>query len=113
MLWGTGSPRREFLHVRDLARAISDIGINYDSPLHLNVGSGIDISILELAELVSKETAYAGAVVWDASKPDGTPRKLLDVSRIKSLGWEPLVSLEDGVRETISWYKSNPNWKKR
>ena len=113
VLWGTGSPRREFLHVRDLARAISDIGINYDSPLHLNVGSGIDISILELADLVSKETSYAGAVVWDTSKPDGTPRKLLDVSRVKSLGWEPLVSLEDGVRETISWYKSNPSWKKR
>ena len=113
VLWGTGSPRREFLHVRDLARAISDIGINYDSPLHLNVGSGIDISILELADLVSKETSYAGAVVWDTSKPDGTPRKLLDVSRVKSLGWEPLVSLDDGVRETISWYKSNPSWKKR
>lgn len=113
VLWGTGSPRREFLHVRDLAKAITDIAINYDNSLHLNVGSGNDISVLELSELVSRETAYAGNIVWDSSRPDGTPKKLLDISRIKSLGWKPLISLEDGIRETISWYKSNPNWKKR
>ncbi len=103
-LWGTGSPRREFLHVDDLARACVFLLENYDDPQTINVGTGSDVTIKELAELVQRVVGYGGDLVWDDSKPDGTPRKLLDVSRLNDLGWKPEVDLEDGVRATYDWY---------
>ncbi|CAN5363494.1 GDP-L-fucose synthase [soil metagenome] len=102
--WGTGSPMREFLHVDDLARAIVFLLENYDSPEPINVGTGEDQSIREIAELVAKVVGYEGEIEWDTSKPDGTPRKLLDVSRLKALGWSPTISLEDGLRDTVKWF---------
>ena len=102
--WGSGSPMREFLHVDDLARAIVFLLESYDSPEPINVGTGEDQSIREIAELVAKVVGYEGEIEWDTSKPDGTPRKLLDVSRLKALGWSPTVSLEDGLRDTVDWF---------
>jgi len=102
--WGTGSPRREFLHVDDLADAIVFLLENYDSPETINVGTGVDLSIREISELIAGIVGFAGAVEWDTSKKDGTPRKLLDVSRLRSLGWAPRISLEDGLRHTVDWY---------
>lgn len=102
--WGTGSPMREFLHVDDLARAIVFLLESYDSPEPINVGTGEDQSIREIAELVAKVVGYEGEIEWDISKPDGTPRKLLDVSRLKALGWSPTISLEDGLRDTVKWF---------
>ncbi|NTW41235.1 MAG: GDP-L-fucose synthase [Cellulomonadaceae bacterium] len=102
--WGSGSPMREFLHVDDLARAIEFLLENYDSPEPINVGTGEDQSIREIAELVAKVVGYEGEIAWDTSKPDGTPRKLLDVSRLKALGWSPTISLEDGLRDTVAWF---------
>jgi GDP-L-fucose synthase len=95
---------REFLHVDDLARAIEFLLENYDSPEPINVGTGEDQSIREIAELVAKVVGYEGEIAWDTSKPDGTPRKLLDVSRLKALGWSPTISLEDGLRDTVAWF---------
>ena len=106
-LWGSGNPRREFLHVDDLATAI-DISLdNYDSELHMNVGTGEDLTIKELAGLISELTEFKGEILWDISKSDGTPRKVLDVSRIQKLGWSPKISLRDGIQSTIDWYKKN------
>lgn len=105
-LWGSGSPRREFLYIDDFARAVMTVAEKYDEKLHLNVGTGADISIKKLAELVSETVGYQGEISWDTSKPDGTPRKVLDVSRIKTLGWEPKVDLKNGIRNTLDWYKS-------
>jgi GDP-L-fucose synthase len=102
--WGSGTPRREFLHVDDLARAIVLLMEEYDSPETINVGTGEDQSIREIAELVAKVVGYEGEIAWDTSKPDGMPRKLLDVSRLKALGWRPATSLEDGLRDTVQWY---------
>lgn len=102
--WGSGSPMREFLHVDDLARAIVFLLESYDSPEPINVGTGEDQSIREIAELVAKVVGYDGEIEWDTSKPDGTPRKLLDVSRLKALGWSPTISLEDGLRDTVQWF---------
>jgi GDP-L-fucose synthase len=102
--WGTGSPRREFLHVDDLADAIVFLLENYDSPETINVGTGEDLSIREISELIAGIVGFAGAVEWDTTKKDGTPRKLLDVSRLRSLGWAPRISLEDGLRDTVDWY---------
>ncbi len=102
--WGSGSPQREFLHVDDLARAIVLLLEKYDSPEPINVGTGEDQSIREIAELVARVVGYEGEIEWDTSKPDGMPRKLLDVSRLKALGWSPTVSLEDGLRDTVDWY---------
>jgi GDP-L-fucose synthase len=104
-LWGTGSPRREFLHADDLGRACLFLLENYDDDVAINVGVGEDISIKELAELIQKVTAFEGVIDWDSSKPDGTPRKLLDVSRATALGWEAEISLEEGIRSTYEWYK--------
>jgi GDP-L-fucose synthase len=104
-LWGTGSPKREFLHVDDLAAAVVHLGNTYDSSEHLNIGTGEDLSIKELAELVAELSGFRGELAWDSSKPDGTPRKVLDVSKAKALGWEPKISLRDGVASTIAWYK--------
>jgi len=103
-LWGTGTPRREFLHVDDLARACLHLLENYDDSSHVNVGTGVDLTVHELAEIVARVVGYEGVLAWDRSKPDGTPRKLLDVSRINQLGWKPEIALEDGIRSTYSWY---------
>jgi GDP-L-fucose synthase len=104
-LWGTGSPKREFLHVDDLASAVVLLGDVYDSKEHLNIGTGEDLTIKELAELVAQLAGFSGEIAWDATKPDGTPRKVLDVSKAKSLGWAPQISLRDGIASTIAWYK--------
>jgi GDP-L-fucose synthase len=104
-LWGSGSPLREFLHVDDLAQAVVLASENYDSSLHLNVGTGEDLSIKELAQKVSNAAGFTGDIEWDSTKPDGTPRKVLNVSRIKALGWKPTITLEDGITLTIAWYK--------
>lgn len=107
VLWGTGNPKREFLHSRDLAEATLFMLEKYDGDSHVNVGTGEDLSIKELATLIAREANFKGEIKWDRDKPDGTPRKLLDVSRIKALGWTPAVSLEEGVRETIDWFRIN------
>jgi GDP-L-fucose synthase len=106
-LWGSGSPRREFLHADDLGRACLYLLDNYDDEVAINVGVGEDVSIKELAELIQKITGFEGNIEWDSSKPDGTPRKLLDVSRISALGWKAQISLADGIRSTYEWYKAN------
>jgi GDP-L-fucose synthase len=103
-LWGTGSPRREFLHVDDLAAACVFLLERYDHPQFINVGVGKDLTIRALAELVREVVGYEGELVWDTSKPDGTPRKLLDVSRLTGLGWRPSIGLEDGIRSTYAWF---------
>ena len=102
--WGTGSPRREFLYVDDLARAIVHVLYNYSGNELLNVGTGEDVTIKEVSELVAKTVGYEGEVVWDHTKPDGTPRKVLDISRILATGWKPKVSLESGLKTTVEWY---------
>ena len=104
VLWGTGTPRREFLHTSDLASAVSHLLQNYDADSHVNVGTGSDVSIAELADLVADAVGYSGDIVWDTSKPDGTPRKLLDVSKLESTGWRPHVDLADGIAETYAWF---------
>ena len=106
-LWGTGTPRREFLHVDDLARACLLVMERYEGEGILNVGTGEDLPIRDLAELVARETGYGGRILWDPSRPDGTPRKVLDVGRMKALGWEPRIGLEEGVRETVRWYRES------
>jgi GDP-L-fucose synthase len=106
-LWGTGTPRREFLHVDDLARACLHLLENYDDPQTINVGTGEDLPIRDLAELVADVVGYPGRITWDASMPDGTPRKLLDVSRIKALGWQPTIDLREGIASTVAWYREN------
>jgi GDP-L-fucose synthase len=108
-LWGTGNPYREFLYVDDLAEACVSLMENYRSREigeFVNIGTGRDITIRELAELVKEVVGFEGQILWDSSKPDGTPQKLLDVSKIKSLGWEPKTSLEEGIRKTYEWYIS-------
>ena len=104
-IWGSGKPLREFLHVDDLARAVLLVSEDFDTDIHLNVGSGLETSIQDLANLVANLCSYSGEIEWDDSKPDGTPRKVLDSSRIRNLGWEPSVTLKDGVASTINWYK--------
>jgi GDP-L-fucose synthase len=105
-LWGTGSPKREFLHADDLGRACLFLLENYDDDVAINVGFGEDIAIAELADLIKSIVGFEGKIEWDSSKPDGTPRKLLDVSRMKNLGWSPTISLEDGIVSTYKWYLS-------
>lgn len=105
-LWGSGTPRREFLHVDDLANACMFLLEEYDAEIPLNVGCGVDITIKELAEIIAQVTGYQGSIEWDSSKPDGTPQKLLDTSRINSLGWKPTIPLEIGIRETYEWFKT-------
>ena len=106
-LWGTGTPRREFLHVDDLANAACFLMENYDAPEWLNVGVGEDLTIAELAALVARVVGYTGRIVFDPSRPDGTPRKLLDVSRIHALGWHAQIPLERGIASTYEWYKTH------
>ena len=107
VVWGSGTPRREFLHVDDLADACLFLMQGYDEEAIINVGVGEDVSIAELAALVQRVVGYEGDIVFDASKPDGTPRKLLDVSRLGSLGWRARIGLEDGLRQTYRWYQEN------
>ncbi|MYX32321.1 MULTISPECIES: GDP-L-fucose synthase [unclassified Streptomyces] len=105
VLWGSGSPRREFLHVDDLAAACAVLLRAYDGEEPVNIGCGDDLTIRELAETVREVTGYEGAVAWDTSKPDGTPRKLLDISRLSALGWKPQIPLRDGIAATYRWWK--------
>jgi GDP-L-fucose synthase len=105
--WGSGSPRREFLHVDDMAAACLHLMENYDGPSQVNVGTGSDVTIRELATVVADAVGYQGAIEWDTSKPDGTPRKLLDVSRLAQAGWTASIGLEDGIRSTVKWYRDN------
>lgn len=105
-LWGSGSPRREFLHSDDLALACLHLLETYSGPIALNVGTGEDISISELANLIAETTGYTGAIYWDSGKPDGTPRKLLDITRIANTGWKPSIPLSEGLLKTFSWYKN-------
>jgi GDP-L-fucose synthase len=107
VLWGTGSPRREFLHVDDLADACLFIMQRYDEAEHINVGTGEDLTIRELAELVRDVVHPQARLVFDPSKPDGTPRKLLDVGRLQRLGWRPRIALRDGVAATYAWFLDN------
>lgn len=107
ILWGTGSPRREFLFVDDLAKAVIFCMENETPEYLYNVGTGKDIPIKELAELVKKITGFNGNIIWDNSKPDGTPRKLLDTSKLRELGWEYSTELEDGIRKTYDWFLKN------
>jgi GDP-L-fucose synthase len=107
-IWGTGSPRREFLHVDDMAAAAVFLMQNYSEPEIVNVGAGEDVTIAELAKIVSKIVGYQGNLVFDATKPDGTPRKLLDVSRLHAMGWRHRIGLEDGIAATYEWFKTNP-----
>ena len=106
-LWGTGSPKREFLHVDDLAKAVAVLLAKYDADSHINIGSGEDVTIKDLATSIALATGFTGDIKWDATKPDGTPRKVMDVSRIKALGWKPEISLQDGIAQTVEWYQSN------
>jgi GDP-L-fucose synthase len=107
-LWGTGSPKREFLHSDDLGRACLFLLENYHDDVAINVGVGDDISIRDLADLIQRIVGFEGDVLWDDTKPDGTPRKLLDVSRITALGWTSQIGLEDGIRSTHEWFKNAP-----
>jgi len=107
VVWGTGKPRREFLHVDDAARACLFLLETYDSPEIINVGCGEDIAIRELAELICEVIGFNGELSWDTTKPDGTPRKLLDVTRLKNLGWQPTIPLREGIARTYEWFVKN------
>ena len=106
-LWGDGSPMREFLHVDDLAEACYTCMEKYDGEEHINVGTGEDVTIKELAETIVDVVGYKNDYEWDTSKPNGTPRKVLNVDKIKSLGWEPKISLREGIESTYEWFKEN------
>jgi len=107
--WGTGSPRREFLHVDDLAEACLFLMEEYDGKAFVNIGTGSDLPIKELAELISHVVGYEGDIVWDTDKPDGTPRKLMNCDRIHALGWTHRIGLEEGLRTVYEEYRSNPD----
>ncbi|MBV9618833.1 MAG: GDP-L-fucose synthase [Verrucomicrobia bacterium] len=107
VVWGTGTPRREFLHVDDCASACLFMIEKYDSPEIVNVGCGEDISIRELAELICDVVGFKGELTWDKTKPDGTPRKLLDVSKLRGLGWAPTIPLREGIAKTYDWFLKN------
>jgi GDP-L-fucose synthase len=107
IVWGTGKPRREFLHVDDLASACVLILEKYDSPEIINLGCGEDISIRELAELICDVVGFEGELAWDTTKPDGTPRRLLDVTKLRTLGWKPAIPLRDGIARTYEWFRAN------
>ena len=106
-LWGSGAPLREFLHADDLASACIFLLENYNDEIAINIGTGKDLSIKDLAELIKEIVGFDGAIEWDSSKPDGTPRKLLDVSRMTALGWSPSIGLEEGIRSTYEWFLDN------
>lgn len=106
-IWGTGTPRREFLHVDDLADAVLHLLETYDAEPIVNIGWGEDVTIAELARLVAAAAGFRGEILFDASKPDGTPRKLLDTSRLTALGWRPRIALEEGIERTYAWFQSH------
>lgn len=106
-IWGTGKPFREFLHVDDLAKAVIFLMQNYNNSEIVNIGTGSDITIKDLAILIKKIVQYDDQIIFDTNAPDGTPKKLLDVTRINSLGWKAQISLEDGIKSTLDWYKKN------
>jgi GDP-L-fucose synthase len=106
-LWGSGSPLREFLHVDDLAKAIVLCLDKYDDSKQINVGSGQEVSIKDLAGKISKAVGFSGEIIWDSSKPDGTMRKILDSSKIANLGWKPLIALDQGIASSVEWYLQN------
>lgn len=105
--WGTGTPRREFLHVDDMAEACLHLMEHYDGPEQVNVGTGRDVTIREIAESVARVVGFTGETLWDSSKPDGTPQKLLDVSKLAGAGWTAQIDLEDGLASTVDWYHAN------
>lgn len=105
--WGTGSPRREFLHADDLADACLHLLEHYDGAQHVNVGSGTDVTIREIAEVIADRVGFTGQTHWDATKPNGTPQKLLDVTMLARLGWTSQISLQEGVRRTVGWYREH------
>ena len=105
--WGTGSPRREFLHSDDLADACLHLLEHYDGPQQINIGTGSDVTIREIAGTISNATGFAGETRWDTSKPDGTPQKLLDVSALTRLGWSAKISLQHGIEQTVDWYRQH------
>lgn len=107
VIWGTGTPRRDFLHVDDLARAAVFLMQHYDDPEIVNIGTGEDVTIRELAERIARTVGYDGKLVFDISKPDGTPRKLLDLARLHALGWRHSISLDQGIRSTYEWFLKN------
>jgi GDP-L-fucose synthase len=107
VVWGSGKPRREFLHVDDLASACLFLLEKYDSPEIVNIGCGEDISIRELAELICDVVGFDGELAWDATKPDGTPRKLLDITKLRALGWQPRIPLRQGIAQTYDWFVKN------
>src|SRR5438045_7698731 len=107
IVWGTGKPRREFLHVDDLASACLLLLEKYDSPEIVNIGCGEDITIREMAELICDVVGFYGELVWDAAKPDGTPRKLLDITKIRALSWQPTIPLRQGIAQTYDWFLAN------
>jgi len=106
-VWGTGDPRREFIYIDDLAKACLFLMNNYDDSEIVNIGTGEDFSIKELAEIIKSEVGFSGEIKWDTTKPDGTPRKLLDVSKLKDLGWQPSINLKEGISETYKWFLDN------
>jgi GDP-L-fucose synthase len=106
-LWGTGKPRREFLHVDDLAKAIIVCLENYDSDQQINIGTGIDLTVADLAEKIAKHTGFTGSINWDVERNDGTPQKVLDVQKITNLGWKPTINLDQGIKLTVEWYLEN------
>ncbi|BAJ75229.1 nucleoside-diphosphate-sugar epimerase [Microbacterium testaceum StLB037] len=105
--WGTGTPRREFLHADDMADACLHLLEHYDGPDQVNVGTGSDVTIREIAETIAHVTGFEGETEWDTSKPDGTPQKLLDVSKLAEAGWTAKISLEEGMERTVAWYRDN------
>jgi GDP-L-fucose synthase len=107
ILWGSGSPLREFLHVDDLAKAILICMEKYDDLQQINIGSGMEVSIKDLADKIGAIVGYSGRIVWDANKPDGTPRKVLDRTKVLNLGWKPSITLDQGITSTVDWYQEN------
>jgi GDP-L-fucose synthase len=106
-LWGTGKPRRELLHVDDLAKAIIVCLDNYDADQQINIGTGIDLTVAELAEKIAKITGFLGSINWDMAREDGTPQKVLDIQKITNLGWKPTINLDQGIKLTVEWYLEN------
>jgi GDP-L-fucose synthase len=107
-IWGSGTPRREFLHVDDCADALVFLMQNYSEAGHINVGSGSDVTILELAEIVAEVTGFTGRIELDRTRPDGTPRKLMSAARLSALGWRPTIGLRDGIAATYEWFRAQP-----
>ncbi len=107
VLWGSGTPLREFLHVDDLSKAILVCLEKYDDSQQINIGSGHEISIRDLGQKIANQAGFTGKVVWDSNRPDGTPRKVLDSTKINKLGWKPAITLDQGIASTVEWYQEN------